>query len=147
MKKILIIIAALIIIGGVAGWYVYTYIYNKPHTDYAAAEATVILKAKRLYTDYSTNPEFADEKFLDKVVEIEGVISDVEIVDSLVIVVFAYKAGDFGDEGIRVTMLPEFHDQAKRLSFLKPVKLKGHCTGYNGTDVIIESGSIVREEQ
>ena len=67
--------------------------------------------------------------------------------DTLVIVVFAYKVGDFGDEGIRVTMLPDYNDEAKTLSTLKPVKLKGHCTGYNGTDVIIESGSIVKEEK
>jgi hypothetical protein len=147
MKKILIIIAALIIIGGAAAWYVYTYVYNKPHPDYETAEPAISLRAKRLFTDYSNNPEDADQKFLDQVVEIEGILSEVQIVDSLVIVVFAYKFGDFGDEGIRVTMLPEYNAEAKTLSTLKPVKLKGHCTGYNGTDVIIESGSIVEEEE
>jgi hypothetical protein len=81
--------------------------------------------------------------YLDKVVEIEGTLTTVEVVDSMVIVVFAYRAGDFGDEGIRVTMLPEFREEAKKLSFLKPIKLKGQCTGYNGTDVIIENGSIL----
>lgn len=132
------------IIGVAAGLYVYKYVYNKPHINYEEAEPAIILKAKRLYTDYTANAQFADEKFLGKVVEIEGVISNVEVVDSLVIVVFAYKAGDYGDEGIRVTMLPAYHEEARKLSFLKPAKLKGHCTGYNGTDVIIESGSIVK---
>ena len=146
MKKILIIIVALIIIGGAAGWYVYTYVYNKPHKDYEKAEPAMILKAKRLFTDYSANPELADQKFLDKVVQIEGTISGVQTVDTLVIVFFSYKTGDFGDEGVRVTMLPDYREDAKRLSTLKPVKLKGHCTGYNGTDVIIESGSIVQEQ-
>ena len=142
-NSIFIIIAALIIMGGAAVWIVYKYVYNKPHTDYEAAEPAIKVRAKRLFTDYSSNPEVADKKFLDQVVEIEGEISEIELVDSLVIVVFAYKVGDFGDEGIRVTMLPDYQDEAKKLSTIKPVKLKGHCTGYNGTDVIIESGSIV----
>lgn len=146
-NKLLIIIAALIIIGGAAAWIVYSYVYNKPHPDYEELDPAISVRAKRLFTDYSNNAEVADQKFLDQVVEIEGVISEVELVDTLAIVVFAYKYGDFGDEGIRVTMLPSYNDEAKRLSTLKPVKLKGHCTGYNGTDVIIESGSIVREDE
>lgn len=142
-KWILIGFGILLVLG-IAGYFaVDRLVLNKPHKDYVKAEPAIILKAKRLYTDYYTNKQIADSLFLDKVVEIEGTISNVELVDSLVIVVFAYRAGDFGDEGIRVTMLPEFHEEAKKLSFLKPVKLKGQCTGYNGTDVIIENGSIV----
>ena len=144
-NRLLIIAAALIIIGAAAAWYAYEFIYNKPHPDYETVEPALEVRAKRLFTDYTANPEEADKKFLDKVIEIEGVIYGVETVDSLVIVTFVYKTGDFGDEGIRVTMLPEYHEEAKTLSTVKPVKLKGHCTGYNGTDVIIESGSIVEE--
>jgi len=147
MKKILIVIVALIVIGSGAAWYVYTKIYNKPHTDYEKAEPGIKVRAKRLFTDYTANAEVADQKFLDKVVELEGVISKIDLVDTLVIVVFVYQSGDFGDEGIRVTMLPDYREQAKQLSMLNPVKLKGHCTGYNGTDVIIESGSIVHDEE
>ena len=144
-KRILIVLLALAIIGVAAAFYVWKYIYNKPHTDYEAAVPAIELKAKRLFTDYKANPDTADQKFLDKVVQVEGVISNVEVVDTLVIVVFAYEQGDFGDEGVRVTMLRDYGDEAKNLSVLKPVKLKGHCTGYNGTDVIIESGSIIKE--
>ena len=142
-KKLLIAVAILAVLGAAAAFYIYKYVYNKPHKDYKSAEPAMILRAKRLYTDYTANRENADKRYLDKVVEIEGVITTVEVVDSLVVVVFAYRAGEFGDEGIRVTMLPEYNEEAKRLSILKPVKLKGHCTGYNGTDVIIESGSVI----
>jgi hypothetical protein len=67
----------------------------------------------------------------------------VETVGNLVIVVFAYKKGDFGDEGIRVTMLPAFQQAAKGINPFKDVRIKGLCTGYNGQDVIMEDGSIV----
>jgi hypothetical protein len=143
LKKLLIAFGILVILGAAAAFYVYKFVYNKPHTDYAKAEPAMDLRAKRLFTDYYSNRENADKMYLDKVVEIEGTLTTVEVVDSMVIVVFAYRAGDFGDEGIRVTMLPEFREEAKKLSFLKPIKLKGQCTGYNGTDVIIENGSII----
>jgi hypothetical protein len=143
MKKLLIVFGILVILGAAAAFYVYRFVYNKPHTDYAKAEPAMVLRAKRLFTDYYANKENADKMYLDKVVEIEGTLSNVEVADTMVIIVFAYRAGNFGDEGIRVTVLPEFREEAKKLSFLKPIKLKGHCTGYNGTDVIIENGSIV----
>ena len=57
--------------------------------------------------------------------------------------VFAYRKGDFGDEGVRVTMLPEYHQAGKAINPFKPVVIKGLCTGYNDTDVILENGSII----
>jgi hypothetical protein len=69
----------------------------------------------------------------------------VETPDSLTIVVFALGEGMFGDEGIRLTMLDN-HSQAA-IALLKDASatLKGYCTGYNGTDVILEKCSIVIE--
>jgi hypothetical protein len=51
--------------------------------------------------------------------------------------------GLFGDEGIRCTMLSKFNEKAKDLVDNTNVKLKGYCTGYNDTDVIIEKCIIV----
>jgi hypothetical protein len=143
MKKALIIIAVLLLVGAAAAFLVYKYVYNKPHPDYVTEEAAVKINAKRLWTDYSMNKDIADPKYTGKVLEIEGSIMRVESSGNMVIVVFAYKRGDFGDEGIRVTMLPEYHVAAKGINPFKNVKIKGLCTGYNGQDVILENGSIV----
>jgi uncharacterized protein YxeA len=143
MKKVLIILAALLVLGGVAAFIGYKYYYNKPHTDFVKKEADVKINAKRLWLDYSMNKDIADPKYTGKVIEIEGSIMRVEEANNLTIVVFAYKRGDFGDEGIRVTMLPEFSRAAKGINPFKNVKIKGLCTGYNDTDVIMENGSIV----
>jgi len=147
MKKILIILAALIVIGAGAGFIVYKYVYNKPHPDYVKKEADMKIKAKRLWTDYSMNKDIADGRYTGKVIEIDGGIMNVELAGNTVIVVFAYRRGDFGDEGIRVTMLPEFAEAAKRINPFKPVTIKGLCTGYNGQDVIMENGSIIGKQQ
>jgi len=143
MKKLGLIALVLLILAGAAAFIVYKYVYNKPHTDYAKAKADLSVNARQLWTDYSTNKDIADKKYTGKVLEIDGNILRVETVEDMVIVVFAYREGDFGDEGIRVTMLPAYHQAAKGIDPLKNVKIKGICTGYNDTDVIMESGSIV----
>jgi hypothetical protein len=143
MKKIGLIALVMIILGGAAAFLVYKYVYNKPHPDYVEKKADLSIAAKRLWTDYSMNKDIADPKYTGKVIEIEGSIMRVETVEDMVIVVFAYRRGDFGDEGIRVTMLPEYHQAAKGINPFKDVKIKGLCTGYNDQDVIMENGSIV----
>jgi hypothetical protein len=143
MKKFGLIGLVLLILIGAAAFIVYKYVYNKPHPDYIKEKAEVSINAKRLWTDYSMNKNIADPKYTGKVLEIEGAIMRVEAVDNLVIVVFAFRKGDFGDEGIRVTMLPAYHQAAKGINPFKNVKIKGLCTGYNDTDVIMENGSIV----
>jgi hypothetical protein len=143
MKKIGLIALALIILAGAAAFIVYKYVYNKPHPDYVKEKAEVTIAAKRLWVDYSMNKDIADPKYTGKVIEIKGSIMRVETVENLVIVVFAYKKGDFGDEGIRVTMLPAYHQAAKGINPFKDIRIKGLCTGYNGQDVIMEDGSIV----
>ena len=146
MKTWIKITIGLGIIGIVAALAVNKFVINKPHKDYEAARTDLVVRAKRLYTDYTANPEIANGKFLDKVLEIEGSISWVEQVDSLVILVYVFEEGDFGDQGIRITMLPEYNQESKTLSSLKPVKVKGVCRGFNDTDVIIEKGSLVKSE-
>jgi uncharacterized protein YxeA len=141
-KNLLLILIVLVVIVG-AGFLVYKYVYNKPHPDYVKEEAALTVRGKRLWTDYMMNQEIADKNYTGKVLEIEGTIMRVEEAEDMVIVVFAYRNGDFGDEGIRVSMLPPFHQAAKGINPFKPVKIKGLCTGYNGVDVIVENGSIV----
>lgn len=143
MKKIGLIALVLIILAAAAGFIVYKYVYNKPHPDYVSEKADLTIAAKRLWTDYSMNKDIADPKYTGKIIEVVGSIMRVEAIDDMVIVVFAFRKGDFGDEGIRVSMHPAFHQAAKGINPFKNVKIKGLCTGYNDQDVIMENGSIV----
>ncbi len=147
MKKLLIIILALLVLGGAAAFLAYKFVYNKPHPDYETVKSELSIEAKRLWTDYSMNKDIADKKYTGKVMVIDGMIMRVEKAGDMVIVVFAYRKGDFGDEGVRVTMLPAYGEAAKGINPFLPVKIKGLCTGYNGTDVILENGSIIGSQQ
>ena len=146
MKTWIKIVIGLVVIGIIAAMVVWNYV-NKEHPDYAKAEAELTIKPKRLYTDYTKNLDLANEKYSGKIILLDGNISKVEMADSLVILTYVYNEGDFGDEGIRVTMLNEFNQEAIHLSRAKPLNIKGLCTGFNGTDVIFEKGSIIKKEE
>lgn len=143
MKKLLIIALVLLLLAAAAAFIVYKYVYNKPHPDYEKARAEVSVQAETLWTDFTMNKENADEMYTGKMVALEGMIDHVEEVDDMIILVYVFNQGIFGDEGIRVSMLPQFQNEALEISPSGPVNIKGLCTGYNGIDVIIEKGSIV----
>jgi hypothetical protein len=139
MKKLVKIIGVLAILGILGAAYGWFFVYNKPHVNYEKAEPDAVLSAKECYQAFSAE----NSENLGKVLLLNGVPTAVEQQDSMVIVVFAFNQGMFGDEGIRCTMLPNHNKTALALDFSKEIKIKGKCQGYNGTDVILEHCSIV----
>lgn len=138
LGKVVGVLAILGILGLAYGWF---FIYNKPHTDYEEAKPEVVLSAEECYQNF-TNESNAN---LGKILQLNGVPTSVETQDSLVIVVFAFNEGMFGEEGIRCTMLPGHSEAALALTTAKAISIKGKCQGYNGTDVILEHCSIVNQ--
>ena len=145
MKIWMKILLGLLVIGIIAAFLVYKYIYNKQHPNYENIEASFSLNAQDLYQAFKDNKDAGAGKYNGKVVALTGKLSKVEAVDSIVTAVFVFDQGDFGDEGIRCTMLKKFNEAAKKLQPDGEVKIKGYCTGYNETDVILEKCSIINQ--
>ena len=144
MKNWIKILIGLAVVGMIVAFLGYKFVYNKQHPNYENMEADFKIGAKDLYEAFKTDAATAGQKYNGKVVEISGVASNVEAVDSLVVAVFAFEDGMFGSQGVRVTMLPKFNDGIKNHASVEEIVLKGFCSGYNDTDVIIEKGSIVK---
>ena len=142
MNKWLKISSSIAFFGIIAACLGYKFVYNKLHKDYEEAEAYFSLTSQELYSDYQINRQVAEQKFNGKVVEISGFLDKVETPESMTIAVFVLSDGIFGDEGIRCTMLLN-HSENIMSNAGQKVKLKGYCTGYNDTDVILEKCSIV----
>lgn len=143
MKLWLKILIALFLIGVVTAVLVYVFVYNKPHPDYENLKADHTLTAQDLYRKFSTNPGEANTLYLGKMIEISGQLTRIETTDSLVTAVFVFEEGDFGDMGLRCTMLQKYNEEAKKLKPDGNVRIKGYCTGYNeGSDVIMEQCSM-----
>lgn len=143
-RKILTAGAVLAGLGLIAGIFVYFFLFNKPHTDYSKAEADFEMRAVAVFEEFRTNPELASGKYNGKVLSLTGELTAVEQPDSLTIAVFSYEEGMFGSEGVRFTMLPEYAGSVVAVAPGSTITLKGLCTGYNETDVIMEHCSVVK---
>ncbi len=138
------IVFSLFITGIIAAVLVYVFIYNKPHPDYEKLDAAYTLAAADLYNAFTLNKTVSGNTYNGKVIALTGKLSKVEATDSIMVCVFVFNKGMFGDEGVRCTMLPKYREQARKLQPGSDVKLKGYCTGFNDTDLILEKCSIIK---
>jgi hypothetical protein len=129
-----------------AALYIWFFVYNKPHRDYEKATPDHIIGAKALFDQYRQDKSLADSLYTGSVVQINGALSKIETADTLMIVVFAFEQGMFGDEGIRCIMLQNQNNELQGFASQDMITIKGYCTGYNDTDVIIEKASILETE-
>ena len=143
MKLWIKILIGLAILGLLSVFFVYKFVYNKQHPDWENSEAAYTLGAQDIYKAFKVSKEGSAKLYNGKVIALTGKLSKIETADSLVTAVFVFNQGDFGDEGVRCTMLTKFNDQAKRLQPDGEIRLKGYCTGFNDTDVILEKCSII----
>ncbi|MEI6062947.1 MAG: hypothetical protein WCR72_19745 [Bacteroidota bacterium] len=144
MKNWLKIALALLALGFITGAVVAYFLYNKPHPDYEKIDAAYTLAAADLYKEFTADKNKAGTKYNGKVVAVTGKLSKVEVKDSLTTCVFVFEQGMFGDQGVRCTMLPAFREKAGKLQPGADLKLKGYCTGFNDTDIILDKSSIVK---
>ncbi len=136
MKKIIIfLIAATIIIGAAIFG---LSLYNQPHREASDEDAVASVTATELYEAYSSNEQKSNELYLDKVLEVQGIIAAVnkEANDGL-----SVQLETSSDMGLVVCMLsPE--QKLSKLDKGSEVKIKGICTGFT-LDVVLVRCSII----
>jgi hypothetical protein len=142
MKKWLKILLILFFIGIVSAGLFYHFVIDKPHPDYDKLPAKYSLAANELYNQFTTKRKESETKYNGEVVEISGKCSNIEQNDTVAVVVFSFKAGMFGDEGIRCTLLPKYNQEIKSYKKDSDIMIKGYCSGYNDVDVVLIKCSI-----
>ena len=141
--KIIIVIAGI----GIAGLaYVWFFVYNKPHRNIEKSTPDFVITASDCYQHYVEGQNTEIKNYTGKVLQITGIPSSIESNDSLMVVVFVFNNGMFGDEGIRCTLLPSYNKMAQNINLTEMLTIKGYCSGYNDSDVIIEQCSIIRDQ-
>lgn len=135
MKKILIALVILIALGLVVAYY----LYNKPKTDYSSAKADININAVELFNAFNSNEQEAGAKYLNKVLAVEGTISQIQKNQKGETVI--YLASDDPMFGIQITMLPSDSVNYNKLSENGQATLKGLCTGF-ANDVVLTNGSV-----
>ena len=123
MKKI-IILSIITLIALCAG-YAY-YLYQKPHTGIANEKPVFQLSSVALVGDYDKDEAAANTKYLGKVLEVTGVISE-KIKDEKGKYIITLQAADLS--GVGCVFDPTQLEDTKKLSEGEEVTIKGICTG------------------
>jgi hypothetical protein len=137
--KIIIVVFLLLtlIIGGF-----YIYVSTRKHPDRTQEKPEAQVTAADLYNAFTKNSLSASKLYGGKVLHVEGIVDSIEIIDNRKIILFFLNDGMFGPEGVRLSL----HESETREIFIGDnVVLKGYCTGFTESDVIVEDATIVHQ--
>jgi hypothetical protein len=145
MKKLLRIALILAGLGLIAAALVWKFYINKPHEDIENATPAYSMSAEQLWIAYTSDMKTADSLYNGKVIELSGILNRTDKSDSLVYAVFVMEIDSmFGDKSVRCEMLQKFAAETSQLSPDVPVKIKGFCTGFDGTDIKFNKSVIIK---
>jgi DNA/RNA endonuclease YhcR with UshA esterase domain len=137
MKTKKIIIGILVL--GMLGAFVAYKMYSKPHVNVAEASTDISISAEKILADFSADEITANSKYLEKIIEVKGVVSELNIEKEKGIITLK-TMDDFG------SVLCHLSEEAtKEMSVLiegQTITVKGICTGYL-MDVILIKSEII----
>ena len=134
MKKILILLVILAIIGGGYGYYM----YNKKVESLEHKKADISVSADQIIKDYEADEKTANEKYLGKIVEVSGRVTEI--------------TNEEGKEKVSLessspisSVICEVEEgmSTGEVKAGDNVKMKGLCSGYL-SDVILVQSSVVK---
>lgn len=123
MKKMIMLIGIVGLIGGLIAYQMYT----QPLKDMANMDAEVQMSARDLYAAYDADESAANEAYLGKIIEVTGVVQQIENGDSGAATLVLDTGAALGSVLCRM-------DQQKGddLSHLQPgqqIQVRGECVG------------------
>jgi predicted negative regulator of RcsB-dependent stress response len=136
-QKILLWLFVIALLGfGIMKGYLY-YLNNKPHRD-VTKEQGIAVTAEQIFNDFTTNEAAANQKYLNKAIEVSGeVVEAKKNQDSSTVVVLKTADPVFG---VNCTFKkdPGAIQPGNRITF------KGICTGFI-SDVVINEGVLLKK--
>ena len=118
------LLLAAVAVGLLTAGAIYVFVYNKPHTNVARAEAVFDDTAEALYTAFEARPDEA-AAWVDRVVRVHGTVSEVNASGERATLVL--EAGNPMGGGLSAAMDPEA--DVSGVSAGDRVVLKGICSG------------------
>ena len=134
MKKWLIIIILIALIGGSYGLYE----YNRGPRDLSSEKADITMDASVLLTAFESDENAANTAYLDKVVKVSGTVLDLSAEGTPSVIL------DAGNPMSTVICELADSESNKELKIGDKVSIKGQCTGYL-MDVVLVKSVIIKE--
>lgn len=132
MKRVLILILILGVIGGLYG----IYLFNKKPLDTREQKADFEITSDQLIKEFSTDEATASKKYVDKVLLVDGKVSEVNLTSATV---FLESTDPL--TGVTCSFYRDESLQLKDLKVGDRVKVKGKCTG-KLSDVVLNNCSL-----
>jgi hypothetical protein len=123
MKKVLLLLLAVILIGGAVGYYE----WNKPHENMAKAKVDLALDAAQLFNDYNADETACNQKYLDKVIVVSGKVKE-SSKDGGSFKVSLETGKEFG---VVCTLDETVTHPRTDFPVGETIKIKGRCSGLN----------------
>ncbi len=141
-KKIIrYIVLPLLVIGAVAAIYIYKE-YNRKHKDTAKVKADYSILAADLLTEFAGNEKASGEKYMDKVLRVEGHVKDI-IKDEKGF--YTISLGDTASmSSVRCSIDSAHTSEVANLQKGTKLAVKGICTGYTADELLGADVVLVR---
>lgn len=132
MKRLLLILLAILLIGGGVGYY----LWNKPH-DKIENHNVEQVDAMALINAFETDEKAATEKYLNKALEVKGIPYEItENIDGNTVLFFS----EDGFTGVQCTL----REKNNTVNTTDPVVVQGFCNG--NTSVVLLADCIIKTD-
>jgi tRNA_anti-like len=122
LKRILLTGLILIIAGGAAVWY----IFNEKFTDTKERKADYTVNALDLLKEFQQNDSAANKKYAEKIIVVNGRVTDTEAADTTINV----KMADTLTDAYIIFAFQQQHlNEAKQVKAGDSISIKGSCSG------------------
>lgn len=123
--------------------------YNRKHKDVTDIPAAFTMNSDELIRIFSTDEKTANIKYLDKVIEVTGVVKSIDKDDNGSFTVVLGSQASMSS--VRCSMDSSHNPEAANLISNKEIRIKGICTGFNademlGSDVILNRCAIKKNQ-
>jgi uncharacterized protein YpmB len=136
--KALIIVLVVIIVIFLAA---YLYFINMPDKDVSKLKPDYQVTASALAQEYESEPEMSDKKYIDKIIEVTGTITEISK-DQNDSFVFILKQED-SNTGVLCTLSQENDKKASSYKVGDKVTIRGTCSGML-FEVVLNKCAIVK---
>ena len=133
MKKLLYFLLALILIA-IIGYFV---LLNLPKASIKGNDAAFTVTAANLYSEFESNEQTANQKYIGKTIIVEGVITEIDKDKNGSDVLFLKSENEIN--GILCTLEP---GQSSDFQINQSIRIKGLSTGFL-QDVVLNKGIIL----
>lgn len=134
--KISLAVVSLLALAGILGA---LYMYNMKHTDMAKAKPDFVISASSLLKVFEENEADASVKYINKIIEVDGVIQSVKTSDNNIVNISLATESDFSSVIATFTSIGDY----TQFKAGDKITLRGECSGFL-MDVLLNNCAVIK---